>query len=178
MKTKPYTATAMLLHWLMALGLFMVFPLGLYMQDLKLSPVKLQLYSYHKWLGVTLLLLVLLRIMWRISHTPPALSVPGWQKAVSSVVHQFLYLLMLAIPLSGWLMSSAKGVQTVWFGIFPIPDLVHKDIILGKLLENVHEVLNYTLLALVILHIAAALKHRFIDHDDILSRMLPGRHTE
>jgi len=83
--------------------------------------------------------------------------------------------LLLAVPLSGWLMSSAKGIQTVWFGVLPLPDLLNKNKELGDFLVLVHESLNYLLLLLVVVHIAAALKHRFIDHDEILSRMFPAR---
>ena len=89
--------------------------------------------------------------------------------------HALLYLLMIAIPLSGWLMSSAKGFQTVWFGVLPIPDLLGKDKALGELLANVHQGLNLIFIAVLAGHIAAALKHKFIDKDDILDRMLPRR---
>jgi cytochrome b561 len=168
-----YTHTAKALHWLIALMIFAVFPLGLYMHDLKLSPVKLQLYSYHKWAGMTVLLLVIVRLLWRITHRPPALSLPRLQQIASNAVHHLLYVLMFAIPLSGWLMSSAKGFQTVLFGILPLPDLLAKDKVLGHTLENVHQSLNYLLLLLVAVHIAAALKHHFIDRDQVLTRMLP-----
>jgi cytochrome b561 len=171
---RHYTLTAKVLHWLMALLIFTALPLGFYMHDLKLSPAKLQLYSYHKWIGVSLLLLCLVRILWRITHRPPALLLERWQHTASNVVHRLLYLLLLAIPLSGWLMSSAKGVQTVWFGIIPLPNLVEKNKVLGILLGQIHESLSYILLILVILHIAAALKHQFIDRDKLLSRMLFG----
>lgn len=173
MTTARYTTTAILLHWLMALMIFVVFPLGLYMHDLKLSPAKLQLYSYHKWAGITLLLLAILRVLWRLTHRPPALLMPRWQQTASSLVHTLLYLLFLLIPVSGWLMSSAKGVQTVWFGVLPLPDLVSKDKELGYMFGFLHASLNYVLLVLVTLHIAAALKHHWIDRDRLLSRMLP-----
>ena len=168
-----YTHTAIALHWLVALLIFAAFPLGMYMHDLPLSPAKLQLYSYHKWLGITALLLVVLRILWRVTHRPPALpeTMPRWQKIASEVMHQLLYVLMLAAPLSGWLMSSAKGFKTVWFGVLPLPDLVGKDKALGEWLASVHASLNYLLLALVVLHIAAALKHHLIDKDGVLLRM-------
>jgi cytochrome b561 len=168
-----YTRTAKALHWLIALLIFAVFPLGLYMHDLKLSPAKLQLYSYHKWAGVIIFLLVIVRLLWRITHRPPALSLPRLQQIASGAVHHLLYVLMLAIPLTGWLMSSAKGYQTVLFGILPLPDLLAKDKELGHTLENVHQSLNYILLLLVAVHMAAALKHHFIDRDDVLTRMLP-----
>ena len=170
-----YTKTAIGLHWSIALLIFSAFPLGLYMHDLKLSPTKLHLYSYHKWIGITVLLLAVLRVLWRATHKPPQLNLPRWQEIGSSIAHTMLYLLMLCVPMTGWLMSSAKGVQTVWLGIVPLPDLVAKDKALGHLLGNVHMILNYTLLVLVVLHVAAALKHHFIERDDVLLRMLPGK---
>lgn len=171
-----YTRTAISLHWLVALGLFGAFGLGLYMTDLPLSPYKLKLYSWHKWAGVSLFLLVLFRLGWRLGHPPPPLpmSMPAILRVIARLTHALLYVLMIAIPLSGWLMSSAKGFQTVWFGLLPLPDLVAKNAELGDQLQWLHMTLNYALAALVIAHIGAALKHRFIDRDDILSRMLPS----
>lgn len=169
-----YSKPAIALHWLIALAIFVTFPLGVYMSDLPLSPERIKLFSWHKWLGITILVLAVLRLLWRAAHKPPpAVSMPRWQRFSSSAVHVLLYLLIVAIPLSGWLMSSAKGVQTVWFGVIPLPDLLPKDKALGRLLTDVHETLNYTLLGLVVLHVAAALKHHFIDRDATLRRMLP-----
>lgn len=168
-----YTTPAIVLHWLMALLIFVAFPLGIYMHELPLSPDKLKLYSYHKWIGVTILMLASLRVVWRLTHTPPPLptSITGWQRRASQIVHGLLYVLVLAIPLSGWLMSSAKGFQTVWFGVLPLPDLLEKNRDLGDLLANVHQALNFTLLALVILHVGAALKHQFIERQAFMQRM-------
>jgi len=180
MTTIRYTTTAILLHWLMALLIFAVFPLGLYMPDLKLSPAKLQLYSYHKWIGIMLLMLAVLRVLWRSTHTPPPLpdTIARWQQIASGALHQLLYVLMLVVPMSGWLMSSAKGVQTVLFGLFPLPDLVVRDKASGHFLENLHQNLNYLLLLLVVAHIIAALKHRYLDHDEVMARMLTkGDHS-
>ena len=175
--TQPtrYASTAIFLHWLSAFLIVAAFPLGLTMHELPLSPLKLQLYSYHKWLGVTILLLVAVRLAWRAGHTPPPLpaSIPLWQQRAAHTLHGLLYLLLFAIPLSGWLMSSAKGFQTVYLGVLPLPDLIGKDKALGELLTEVHETLNFALLALVVAHIGAALKHHFIDRDDILARMMP-----
>jgi cytochrome b561 len=172
-----YTGIAIAFHWLMALIIFIAFPLGVYMHELPLSPTKLQLYSYHKWIGITILLLAILRVTWRLSHQPPALpaSLPRWQQVATHAVHHSLYLLLILIPLSGWLMSSAKGFQTVWFGILPLPNLVAKDKALGDFFQELHEVLNFALLGLVSIHILAALKHHFIDRDGILKRMLSTR---
>jgi len=168
-----YSTPAIVLHWLVALLIFVAFPLGLYMADLPLSPEKLKLFSYHKWIGVTVFMLAGLRVVWRLTHTPPPLpaSVASWQRRASAVAHGLLYLLILVVPISGWLMSSAKGVQTVWFGVLPLPDLIGKDKALGHLLEEVHETLNYTLLALVVLHVAGALQHHFIERQPFLQRM-------
>jgi cytochrome b561 len=171
-----YTTTAITLHWLMALGLISTFALGLYMTELPLSPDKLKLYSWHKWRGVSLFLIVLIRLGWRLTHPAPPLpdSVPPLQRLASAATHWVLYGLMVVIPVSGWLMSSAKGFQTVWFGVLPLPDLLAKDKALGDTLLSVHEILNFTLLAMVLLHVAAALKHHFFDRDVVLVRMLPG----
>ena len=168
-----YSTPAIALHWLIALLIFVAFPLGVYMHELPLSPDKLKLYSYHKWIGVSVFLLVAIRLGWRLTHTPPALpdGIAAWQRRASAVAHGLLYLLMIAIPLSGWLMSSAKGFQTVWFGVLPLPDLVGKSRELGDALATLHQVLNFTLLGLVILHVAAALKHHFIERQPFLQRM-------
>jgi len=172
-----YSPPAIVLHWLLALLIFVTFPLGVYMHELPLSPDKLKLYSYHKWIGITILLLASLRVMWRVTHTPPPLpdDMARWQRLASQVVHGLLYLLILAIPLSGWLMSSAKGFQTVWFGVLPLPDLIGKDKALGDLLAGVHQALNFTLLALVILHVGAALKHHFMERRPFMQRMGWGK---
>lgn len=168
-----YTPIAILLHWLMAAMLIGLFCVGLYMSDLPLSPQKLEIYSWHKWGGVTAFLLVLARLGWRATHPVPTLpaSMSARMQQAAHVGHVMLYLLMIAIPLSGWLMSSAKGFQTVYFGVLPIPDLLQKDKALGDLLKEVHESLNWLLVLLVLGHIGAALKHQFIDKDGLLQRM-------
>ena len=177
MNTQRYTGVAIGLHWLIALMILISFSVGLYMVDLSLSPTKLRLFSWHKWAGVTIFTLVVIRGLWRITHAAPALpnDMPRWQRDASNATHYLLYALMIAIPLSGWLMSSAKGFQTVYFGVLPIPDLLDKNKELGETLTQVHKFLNFTMLAIVILHVAAALKHHFIDKDEILRRMLPSR---
>lgn len=172
-----YGAVAQAAHWLTALLLVGSFTVGLYMVGLKMSPDKLRLFSYHKWIGVTILAVVLLRLAWRAFHAPPPLpgSMPGWERGAARFTHWMLYALLLAVPLSGWLMSSAKGFQTVWFGVLPLPDLLSKNPDLGEALETVHYAFNKTLLVLIGLHVAAALKHYFFDRDQVLQRMLPRR---
>jgi cytochrome b561 len=173
--TDRYTRTAIALHWGVAALIFAAFPLGVYMHELPLSPDKLRLYSYHKWLGVTVFALAVLRVTWRATHAPPPLpaAMPRWQQLAAHGLHYLLYILIFAVPLSGWLMSSAKGFQTVWFGVLPLPDLVPKDKALGDLLKEVHETLNFVLLGAVLAHVGAALKHQFIERDGILARMVP-----
>jgi len=174
-KILAYTRTAIALHWLMALLVFITFPLGVIMHEMALSPDKLRLLSYHKWLGVTVFVLLIVRLAWRAMHKPAPLpaSVPSWQRSAAQVLHVSLYVLLFAVPLSGWLMSSAKGFQTVYLGILPLPDLLSKDKMLGDALSVLHQSLNITLLLLVIGHIAAALKHQLVERDGTLARMLP-----
>ena len=177
MNTNSYTRTAKLLHWAMALLIFGLFAVGFYMADLPLSPWKLKIYSWHKWAGVTAFLLLAIRLAWRVGHRPPEMptSMSPTLRGLAYAGHGLLYLLMIAVPLSGWLMSSAKGFQTVYFGLLPIPDLLVKNKELGDLLREIHENLNLLFVLLVAGHVAAALKHHTIDRDDILVRMLPGR---
>ncbi len=168
-----YTRTAKSLHWLMAVLLIGLLALGFYMHELPLSPEKLKLYAWHKWAGVSAFLLVLVRLAWRIGHPPPALPA-GMSRSMQLAAHAghgLLYVLMIAIPLTGWLMSSAKGFQTVWFGVLPIPDLLGKDKATGELLALVHQSLNLLFVAVILGHVAAALKHHFIDRDGLLDRM-------
>lgn len=175
MNVANYTRTAIALHWLVALLILVVLPLGMVMTELDLSPTKLKLYSWHKWLGVTVFALAILRIVWRLTHAAPPLpeSMPAWQRKAAAALHGLLYLLMLGLPLSGWLMSSAKGFQTVWFGVLPLPDLVAKNEQLGHFFEETHETLVGLLLLMLAVHVAATLKHHFVDRDDIAARMLP-----
>jgi cytochrome b561 len=176
MQDARYTAPARIFHWLIALALFFSFSLGLSMADMPISPKRLQLFSYHKWTGVTIFALVTLRLLWRLFHRPPPLpaAMPPWEKAAAELSHLLLYVLLFAMPLTGWLMSSAKGFQTVYLGLYPIPDLIAKNPPLGDTLEAVHKLLGCIFLTVIGVHAAAALKHHFIDRDDVLARMLPG----
>ena len=168
-----YTPVAKGLHWLMAVMILGLLALGIYMHELPLSPQKLELYSWHKWFGVTAFLLVLVRLGWRVTHIPPALptSMPKLMQFAAHAGHFLLYALMLAIPLTGWLMSSAKGFTTNYFGLFDLPNLIDKDKALAATLKEAHGFLANSLMALVGLHIAAAMKHQLIDKDNLMARM-------
>lgn len=174
-----YTAVAKSLHWLMALLIMGMLALGFFMTGLPLSPDKFQYYAWHKWAGVSVFGLVWLRLAWRLMFPPPALQA-GMSRALKLAAHAghwALYALMVLIPLTGWLMSSAKGFQTVWFGVLPLPDLLGKDKLMGNQLALLHWALNVSLLALIVGHAAAALWHHFVHRDDTLRRMLPVRAT-
>jgi cytochrome b561 len=172
---RRYTATAIVLHWLVAVLILCGAALALYMVGLPLSPAKLKLYSWHKWIGVSIFLIAVARAAWRLTHAAPAMpeATPPWQRAAAATSHLILYVLIIVIPLSGWLMSSALGVKTVYFGVLPLPDLLAKNKELGEQLKLVHEALNWTLAVVVAIHVAAALRHHFVDRDDVLQRMLP-----
>ena len=178
MKPQPgrYTPTAIVLHWLLAIAIVVSFSVGLYMSDLPVSPQRLKLYNWHKWAGVTILALSALRLLWRLAHRPPAdLAMPRWQQAAAHWTHRALYLLFFAVPLVGWAYSSAAGFPIVLFGVLPLPDFVPQDKALSLLIKPWHAYLAYALAALVVLHVAGALKHHFVDRDGLLSRMRLGR---
>jgi cytochrome b561 len=174
-----YTATAMALHWLLALALVGIFAVGLYMTSLPFSPARLKLYNWHKWAGVTILALSALRLLWRITHRAPALpaavqaAMPRWQQIAHHGTHHLLYLLFFAVPLIGWAYSSAAGFPIVLFGLLPLPDFVPADQALAGLIKPWHQISAFAMAALVLLHVAGALKHALIDRDGLLQRMSP-----
>jgi cytochrome b561 len=152
------------------------FTLGLTMVSITgLTPAKLKYYSWHKWLGVTLLGLACLRLLWRLSHQAPPYpaSMAGWQQGAARGLHGLLYLLIFAVPVSGYLYTLAAGVPVVYLGIIPMPVLLAPDPELKIIFKQVHFALNRVLLVSVSLHVLAALKHHFIDRDGVFQRMLP-----
>jgi cytochrome b561 len=173
-----YTTTAIVLHWLIALLIIGAFTLGLVMTDIPgFSPTKLRYYSWHKWAGVTVLLLAAVRLLWRLKNRPPELSasMPAWQRGAAHGLHHLLYVFIFAVPLSGYFYTLAAGFPVVYFGLFQLPVLIAKNPALAETLKTVHYWLNMTMAALVLLHVLAALKHTFVDRDGTLRRMLPGR---
>lgn len=173
---RRYTGTAMLLHWLIAALIVWGFALGWVMTDIPgITPTKLRYFAWHKWIGVTVLALVLVRIVWRITHAAPPLpaSMPRWERVAAHAGHAALYVLMVAVPVSGYLFSSAAGIQVVYLGVLPLPVLIAPDPSLKAVLETVHVTLDYVLLAVVIVHLLAVVKHQWFDRQRILARMLP-----
>jgi cytochrome b561 len=171
-----YSRTAIAFHWLIALLIVCGFALGWVMTDIPgFTPTKLRYFSWHKWIGVTVFGLAVLRILWRATHTAPPLprGMSAWQRVAAQLVHVLLYVLMVAIPASGYLYSSASNIPVVYLGLVRLPMLISPDPHLKAVLKVVHVMLNYGLLALVALHVAAAIKHQWVDRDGLLSRMIP-----
>lgn len=171
-----YTKPAMLLHWLTAFLIIAAFFLGLTMTEIHgITPTKLKYYSWHKWLGVTVLLVACVRVLWRKANTPPPppAGMPEWQVKAADGAHLLLYFFIFAVPVSGYLYSCAAGVPVVYLGLVQLPSLIAPNPELKPVLKSVHYVLTMTMAAVVVLHALAALKHHFIDRDDVLKRMLP-----
>lgn len=175
-----YSTVAIVLHWLLGLSIFAMFAIGVYMSDLPFSPTRLKLYNYHKWAGITFLILSVLRLLWRLLNKPPALpkaieqAMPTWQTKVYHATHYALYALFFAVPLIGWAYSSAAGFPIVLFGVLPLPDFMSVDKEFAKQIKELHEISAFALLGLALLHIGAALKHQLIDKDGLVNRMLPS----
>jgi cytochrome b561 len=176
-----YTGVAIALHWLLALTILVMAGVGIYMTDLPVSPLRIKLYNWHKWAGVTFLALTVLRLLWRLTHRPPplpqgvTLGMPGWQVSAHHATHLLMYVLFFAVPLIGWAYSSAAGFPIVWFGQIPLPDFIRPDKALAEIIKPLHQLAALALLGLAALHVAAALKHQWINRDGLLARMLPGR---
>ena len=170
-----YGRIAKIFHWLTALLIFGMLPLGFYMVWLAPGPLKFDLYQLHKSIGMTILLLVILRIGWKLSNPKPKPpeTLKKWELVLSRLVHGVLYLTLFFMPLTGWLLTSASEFPNKYFGLFDIPDLVGKDEGLYEAMSEAHEVIAFIILGAVFLHIAGALKHYFVDRDQTLQRMLP-----
>lgn len=179
MSTAPpdrYSTPAIALHWLLALLIAGNFALGWYMHDLPFSMARLKLFNWHKWAGVTILALSAARLLWRLTHRPPAdLPMAAWQQRAAHAAHGALYVLFFAVPLSGWAYSSAAGFPIVLFGVLPLPDFVAADRAFSETIKPLHGALAWALAAVVLMHIGAALKHQIVDRDGLLLRMLPAR---
>jgi cytochrome b561 len=169
-----YDAMAITAHWVLAALIVLNLTLGLYMHDLPLSPQRLKLFNWHKWAGITILVLSALRLAWRLAHRPPPdLPMPAWQRVVAHGVHWALYGLFFVVPLAGWGYSSATGFPVVWFGVLPLPDWVPVDRAWADALKATHKAAALALGLLTLLHVAAALKHHVVDRDGLLHRMRP-----
>jgi cytochrome b561 len=163
------------LHWLTVLLIIAAYVLATLLEDMKLSPLKLQLYAWHKWIGMSVLFILPLRLLLRaLDPFDHRAELTMTEIRISAAVHGLLYLLLIVVPLSGWLHSSASGFSVVWFGVLPLPDLVGKDKALAESFEELHAGAVNLLVTLAVVHAAAALYHHHIRRDGVLVRMVPG----
>lgn len=177
--TLHYTRTAVALHWSIAGLILAALLVGWTMTGMAISPARLKVYNYHKWIGVTVLGLALVRVAWRLGHRPPpSPALPRWQRLAAQAGHGLLYALTLVMPVTGWIYSNAAGYPVVYLGKLPLPDLVERDKALAALWVQVHEVLGIALAVLIAGHVLAALHHQFIVRDGTLRRMLTWRRAE
>jgi cytochrome b561 len=173
-----YGAIALLLHWSMALLVIGLAALGLYMvtlPDVGFNTRKVTLVLYHKEFGVLAFALLATRLSWRLTHVLPRLveNMPDWQKIAARFVHLCFYGLLFALPMTGYLMSSAAGIPVSFFGLFMIPDFVHRNADLFQRYVTIHQWLGYVLILFIVVHAGAALRHHFAFKDDTLRKMLP-----
>lgn len=169
-----YTKLAKAMHWLVAIFIFVNFPMGLYMNTFPHNSAGFNgVLFYHASIGSLIFMLAMLRLVWRMTHTPPALpsSVARWQVVASHGLHGTLYVLMLAVPLTGYVHRLAGGHPVNFFGVGELPVFLGKDEPLRLLTDALHKTLVFVLAILVVGHIAAALKHRFVDRDGVAGRM-------
>lgn len=192
--TTRYTKTAVILHWLIAIAIFSMFALGWFMEGLPKEGAKQTAYdlfnfgiytwqladaatprtfyfNLHKSIGVTILGLIVIRVLWRVTHKPPALlaSYKVWERKLATGVHHLLYLLMIALPVSGVIMATYSKYGIKWFGYPLIKGLDNNAA--RESFKEIHELIGIVILVMLILHIAGALKHHFVDKDDTLKRM-------
>jgi cytochrome b561 len=171
-----YNIAAIVLHWLVVLLIAVTFPIAWIMVDMKDdSPAQLSWFAVHISIGISILLLVTLRLINRLFSGAPAApaDTPVVMQKLTGLIHLGLYALLFIVPFTGWVMASAGGNAVSFFGIFSLPDLVVKDDGLHETTQSLHETVAYILLGLIALHTTAALKHQFVQRDDVLARMLP-----
>ena len=162
-------------HWLTVLLIIAAYVLATILEDMTLSPQKLKLYSWHKWVGITVLFLLPLRLLFRfLDPLDHRAGLTALEVKASAAVHGVIYLLLIAVPMFGWLHSTAAGFPVVWLGVLPLPDLVGKDKALAEVFKELHEGSVNLLIALVVLHAGAALYHHHLRRDGVLARMVPG----
>jgi cytochrome b561 len=163
------------LHWLIVVLIITQVILANLAEDLPIGVKKLAMYARHKSVGITILGLAVIRLLWRWANPTPLLpgTLKPYERVLATLTHAGLYVVLFAMPLTGWMMTSARGFPVSWFGFFQLPDFVPKDKALYDAMKETHDTLALVLYAIVFLHVAAALKHHFMLKDDVLRRMLP-----
>ena len=173
--TTRWGGVSQFLHWLIVALIITQVILANIAMDLPIGVRKLAMFARHKSFGLTILALAAIRLLWRWTNPTPPLpnTLKPYERTLAQVTHAALYLLLFAMPLTGWMMTSARGFPVSWFNLFQLPDFVPKNQELYEAMKETHHALAYTLGAVVFLHVAAALKHHFVLRDDVLRRMLP-----
>ncbi len=171
-----YGRPAQFFHWAIAALILFQIPLAYYMINLPLSPAKLENYALHKSIGLSIFSIAVLRLAWRWLRSPPALpaGIPGWQMQLARLAQWALYAITFAMPLTGWMSSSAANFPVSLFGWFTLPNLVAPDRELHEQLELAHRLLAYSLFGILSAHVGGALHHHFFKKDAVLASMLPG----
>lgn len=174
---QTWGSMARTLHWGVALLLIVQTTLGFIAEEAPLSPTKLELFVWHKSVGMLILALILIRLGWRAANPTPALpaGTPAWERYAARTSHALLYLLVIAIPLTGWIINSAANIPLRLFFVVPLPDIVAPDKALAERAATAHFALWVWLAVLVALHAAAALRHHFGKRNDVLLNMLGGK---
>ena len=174
---RSWGAPARLLHWLVAAFVFAQIGLGWAAVSWRLSPTKLDLFVWHKSVGIVVLALMVVRIGWRLANPPPAWpeQMGSLERRAARAGHCLLYLLLVLLPITGWIVSSAANVPFRIFWLVPLPAIVAPDEATADAAKLAHLTLVVALSALLVVHIGAALRHHFILRDDVLMRMLLGR---
>jgi cytochrome b561 len=169
-----YTRVAIWLHWLIGLAVIANIALAMLTEGLPRETQRAAM-DIHKALGITILALTVVRIAWRLGHRPPPLpaAIPAWQRLLGRITHGLFYVLLILLPLSGWVWMSAAGRPIDFFGLFAVPVIVAPNEALADVMHDRHELLGLTMLALAAIHILAALKHQFVDRTGFIGRMNP-----
>jgi cytochrome b561 len=167
---------AKLLHWIMAALVLAQFVLGWTASKWRLSPLKLELFVWHKSIGMLILGLLMLRIFWRLANPTPAMpgDTPAWERRAARISHVLLYLLLIAMPVTGWIVNSAANIPFRIFWLIPLPAIAEPAERTADLAKLAHLALFVVLSAMLLVHIGAALRHHYVKGNDVLTRMLPG----
>jgi cytochrome b561 len=172
---ESYSRPARLLHWLTAILLLCSFGLGLSMTRFVGDDLKLRVYGWHEWVGVTIFLVTIARIVWRLLRRPPPLELPWIERVGAGIVYVVMYVVLFVQPIVGWIMSTAFGFQVVYLGLVPLPQIVEADRDLAARFQSIHFALAMVLAALFVAHMGGVLFHHLIKQDGILQRMLPSQ---
>ena len=172
-----YGGVAMVLHWSMALVMLGLLALGLWMVELPDGDPKWGWYGWHKSFGLLVLMLAVVRVLWRRRNVQPAMpaGLAAWERFAAHATHTMLYLAMFVLPISGYVDSSAGGYHVAFFGLFELPLVIPKNEALLEAAVLVHQSVAYGLIGLLVLHVGAVLKQHFVLRNDVLRRMLPRR---